>query len=345
MSFPSPFTPIYPISDLSISDLFNTNIPIRKQEEAIDFLRLKDAKGNPVICSSCSRGSGGTLPIIPCSFCGLHWHLDCLDPPLANPPAISSTRPWKCPCHIDDLLEFVPGALGPAHRFRRVKGRSAIKPALSRGIKNDGHVEVEPAMSEDETKDFFEDREYGRVYMLPEKGIILDFISRYVYFSLYSFPFFPIHLLYLPLLQHRTARYIQLTLPSVHAKRRTESALVDPYAVAPAPAPAAPPLTPRNIADQQAALNLAQLATQSGHPASDSTNQLITALLSEAAPSVIDLVARADTADITGRVLAKMDVQALRAVRGLIDGVLAGREEGGKRKREVEEEGKEEDEK
>ena len=35
-------------------------------------------------------------------------------------------------------------------------------------------------MSEDEDKDFFEDREYGRVYMLPEKGIILDFISRYV---------------------------------------------------------------------------------------------------------------------------------------------------------------------
>lgn len=60
---------------------------------------------------------------------------------------------------------------------------------------------------------------------------------------------------------------------------------------------------------------------------------------------MIDLVARADTADITGRVLAKMDVQALRAVRGLIDGVLAGREEGGKRKREVAEEGKEEDEK
>lgn len=60
---------------------------------------------------------------------------------------------------------------------------------------------------------------------------------------------------------------------------------------------------------------------------------------------MIDLVARADTADITGRVLGKMDVQALRAVRGLIDGVLAGREEGGKRKRKVEEEGVQEDEK
>ena len=65
-----------------------------------------------------------------------------------------------------------------------MKGRSAIKPALKRGIRNDGHVEVEMAESEEEGEDreFFEDREYGRVYMLPEKGIILDFISRYVPF-------------------------------------------------------------------------------------------------------------------------------------------------------------------
>lgn len=193
-------------------------------------------------------------------------------------------------------------------------------------------------MSEDEDKDFFEDREYGRVYMLPEKGIILDFISRYVFFPLFPllspFPQPPTP----PTVTTPLYKPIQLTPPSVHAKRRTETALTDPYAVPPAPATASP-LTPRNIADQQAALNLAQLATQSGHPPTDSTNQLITALLAEAAPAVIDLVARADTGDVTGRVLGKMDVQALRAVRGLIDGVLAGREEGGgKRKREEGEE-------
>lgn len=68
-----------------------------------------------------------------------------------------------------------------------MKGRSAIKPALSRGIRNDGHVEVDVAGSEDEDREFFEDREYGRVYMLPEKGIILDFISRYVFFFPSSF--------------------------------------------------------------------------------------------------------------------------------------------------------------
>jgi hypothetical protein len=65
---------------------------------------------------------------------------------------------------------------------------------------------------------------------------------------------------------------------------------------------------------------------------------------------VIDLVARGDMGDVKGRVLAKMDLQALRAMRGLIDGVLAGRDEEGqageglKRKWEGEE-GGEEDEK
>jgi hypothetical protein len=39
-----------------------------------------------------------------------------------------------------------------------VKGRAAIRPALKRGIRNDGHVEVEVAMSEDEDREFFEDR-------------------------------------------------------------------------------------------------------------------------------------------------------------------------------------------
>ncbi|KFY20250.1 hypothetical protein V491_03868, partial [Pseudogymnoascus sp. VKM F-3775] len=127
---------------------------------------------------------------------------------------------------------------------------------------------------EGEDREFFEDREYGRVYMLPEKGIILDFISR------------------------------------VHTKRRTETALTQPYAV-PLSAPTTTtvqPATSHSLTDQQAALNLAQLATQSGHP-SDGTGQLIHALLSEAAPTVIDLVARADLGGLQGRegVLGKMD--------------------------------------
>lgn len=145
-------------------------------EETADYLKTKDAKGNFILCHRCNQGAG-VRPIIPCSFCSLHWHLDCLDPPLANPP--HQTKPWRCPCHVDDLLSQVPGSLGPAHRQRRIKGATIIKPAIGRGIKNNGYIEIEFAPSEDEDEGFFDQREYGHVYKLPEEGVKLDFISRY----------------------------------------------------------------------------------------------------------------------------------------------------------------------
>jgi hypothetical protein len=99
--------------------------------------------------------------IIPCSFCGLYWHLDCLPNPLAKEP--SPGRQWRCPAHVDDLLLQVPSTLAPAHRFRRIKG----------------YIEIESEPSEDEEEQgFYEQREYGHVYKLPEQGIKLDFISK-----------------------------------------------------------------------------------------------------------------------------------------------------------------------
>lgn len=55
-----------------------------------------------------------------------------------------------------------------------------MKPTFSRGFKNDGHIEVELNPSDDEDEGFFDQKEYGKVYKLPEEGIKLDFISRYV---------------------------------------------------------------------------------------------------------------------------------------------------------------------
>jgi hypothetical protein len=55
-----------------------------------------------------------------------------------------------------------------------------VKPAFSRGFKNDGHIDVDLSPSDDEDNGFFNQREYGKVYKLPEEGIKLDFISRYV---------------------------------------------------------------------------------------------------------------------------------------------------------------------
>jgi hypothetical protein len=59
-----------------------------------------------------------------------------------------------------------------------------MKPAFSRGFKNDGHIEVELAPSDDDDEGFFDQNEYGKIYKLPEEGIKLDFISRYVYWIL-----------------------------------------------------------------------------------------------------------------------------------------------------------------
>lgn len=88
-------------------------------------------------------------------------------------------RPFRCPAHIDDLLAILPGNLGPAHRRRKIKGASVIKPAISRGIRNNGDIEIENDTTDDEELGFYEQREYGRTYKLPEKGIKLDFISQY----------------------------------------------------------------------------------------------------------------------------------------------------------------------
>ncbi|KAE9367311.1 hypothetical protein N431DRAFT_66655 [Stipitochalara longipes BDJ] len=147
-------------------------------DEAPDYFRLKDAKGKTILCHNCHGAAAQpNRMIIPCSFCGLNWHLDCLPNPLAKEPAPG--RQWRCPAHVDDLLSQVPSTLAPAHRFRRIKGASVIKPTISRGTRNNGYIEIETEPSEDEEEQgFYEQREYGHVYKLPEKGIKLDFISK-----------------------------------------------------------------------------------------------------------------------------------------------------------------------
>jgi len=91
--------------------------------------RLKDKNGNPVLCFRCKqsalperesnmRSNGRELrsrkstakdpepeelwkSIASCDYCSLHWHLDCLEPPLsAMPPA---HKKWMCPAHVDHV--------------------------------------------------------------------------------------------------------------------------------------------------------------------------------------------------------------------------------------------------
>ena len=92
-------------------------------------------------------------------------------------------RPFRCPAHVDDLLAVLPINLGPAHRRRKIKGASVIKPVITRGLKNNGDIEIENDPTDDEEEQgFFEQKEYGHTYKLPELGVKLDFISQYALF-------------------------------------------------------------------------------------------------------------------------------------------------------------------
>ncbi|KAI0480653.1 hypothetical protein GGR56DRAFT_284768 [Xylariaceae sp. FL0804] len=141
-------------------------------DEPYDFFKIRDANG-AVLCHACTKSAQEPdHAIIPCSACGLYWHLDCLDPPLAVPPVL---RTWRCPCHVEDLLDNMQG-MGPAHRYRFLKDAPVIDQAYSRGIANNGWIEV---VSDDENDDaqYRALMNYGRKFRLTAGGIKRDFIE------------------------------------------------------------------------------------------------------------------------------------------------------------------------
>jgi hypothetical protein len=98
--------------------------------------RLKDKSGIPVLCFRCGTSS---LPnavdvsappakrprrstssahsatpevwrnMLSCDYCSLHWHLDCLDPPLVSMPPFN--KKWMCPNHAEHAVVSHHGAL------------------------------------------------------------------------------------------------------------------------------------------------------------------------------------------------------------------------------------------
>lgn len=162
-------------------------------DELPDNFKTKDAKGQFVLCIHCGLSSSGRREIITCDQCGVHWHLDCLDPPLANPPYRDQwgkkVRDWLCPLHVEhELREMEVPRLAARQRSRRIHMRKprhakVVDTSLNRGFINNGVIEVINDESDDES-DFYEVEAPGIVYRLPEKGIKLDFIDRvkrYVY--------------------------------------------------------------------------------------------------------------------------------------------------------------------
>lgn len=43
-------------------------------------------------------------PIVSCNYCSLHWHFDCLNPPLVTAPNLLSGKRWMCPNHAEQVM-------------------------------------------------------------------------------------------------------------------------------------------------------------------------------------------------------------------------------------------------
>lgn len=128
------------------------------------LLRVRDSKGDYIFCTSCGRTTGGTRPIIHCDFCPCAFHLDCLDPPLANPPmqkpgnSDRTNGTWMCPNHAWHELNAEPA------RIRRPR--------------NARRIDVEIVPNEEEMEELEEQNPEGVQLHVKEDGIKLDFISR-----------------------------------------------------------------------------------------------------------------------------------------------------------------------
>jgi len=125
--------------------------------------------------------------IIQCDYCGESWHLDCLDPPLANPPARTwdnkKLHDWMCPLHADHELRRVDARyLAPRRKLhiRRPRNAKVVETSLIRGLRNNGVVDVIYDDSDESDSEFYDDEthEEGVVYKLPASGIKLDFIDK-----------------------------------------------------------------------------------------------------------------------------------------------------------------------
>lgn len=263
--------------------------------------------------------------IISCSVCPLHWHIDCLDPPLAVPPVLKT---WKCPAHADDLLQEAP-PLAPAHRYRKVKNAAGVTPAISRGLRNNGHIEIDwGSEPEDDDKSGWRDiASFGRTFKVSAKGVRLDFIEQYV--IMLSTAALGGVLTKTCRLRNQGAGYAPLR----DEPRRVEPYLTPPVEDIAKPAPAA---SDRNMEEMQASLILTSLKTAP----TDGLEQLTSALLvssldglylsqtnatkASAEPNVISLIAQGDADNIARDHLADQDKVSLRALLAQLE-TMSGR--------------------
>ncbi|PFH47177.1 hypothetical protein AMATHDRAFT_68300 [Amanita thiersii Skay4041] len=167
------------------------------QLEDRDVYRLRDRNGMPILCFRCgtsalpdglaaaapaakrvrrstsrTTSSEGWKSMISCDYCNLHWHIDCLEPPLTSIP--SFTKKWMCPNHSEQVL--------PSKR-RIPKQNTAPIEITKLNQFNNGSIEIiypQPPPDSPNVQKTPVDEVLinGRRYRVPERIILLDFWSK-----------------------------------------------------------------------------------------------------------------------------------------------------------------------
>lgn len=83
------------------------------------FLREVDSKGETIRCNKCGLSSQGRRPIITCDYCPCRFHLDCLNPPRAQPP--NPKVGWMCPNHVTPADMMDTRHASGHERVRRIR--------------------------------------------------------------------------------------------------------------------------------------------------------------------------------------------------------------------------------
>ncbi|KAF5365620.1 hypothetical protein D9758_003147 [Tetrapyrgos nigripes] len=190
---------------LKILTASSSNSSRHGQLEDRDAHRLKDRNGQPVLCFRCGTSAlpdsvAAAAPstkrarksttkaaqyeiwknIISCDYCNLHWHLDCLDPPLPTMPSFS--KKWMCPNHGEKVL--LNGTLVEQPSKRRIPKQNASTIEITKTSQyNNGNIEIvdpEAARPIDKQHKVNVDEVLinGRRYRVPERIILLDFWNK-----------------------------------------------------------------------------------------------------------------------------------------------------------------------
>ncbi|KAJ7043330.1 hypothetical protein C8F04DRAFT_1074418 [Mycena alexandri] len=159
-----------------------------------DAHRLRDKNGEPVLCFKCGTSAlppglaaaapatkrarrsstrvatGISKSMVSCDYCTLHWHLDCLDPPMSTMPPIN--KKWMCPNHAEKVL---PPKL-------RIPKQAAPIEITKPNEFNNGIIEIihPQTASTSQVKKVTVDEVLinGRRYRVPERIVVLDFWNK-----------------------------------------------------------------------------------------------------------------------------------------------------------------------